>query len=45
MDLRGMATVTAAITVERLAPERYRVARMIGLIGIVAGLYMIVRAV
>ncbi len=45
MDLRGMATVTAAITVERLAPERYRVVRMIGFIIIAWGLYMMVRAV
>ena len=30
MDLRAMAVVTAAITVERLAPAGERVARVIG---------------
>ncbi|CAE6737778.1 hypothetical protein R75461_02317 [Paraburkholderia nemoris] len=45
MDLRVMAAVTAAITVERLAPRGERVARVIG-VGIVgAGVLLIVRAV
>ena len=45
MDLRAMAAVTAAITVERLAPAGERVARAIGAILVVAGLVLIVRAV
>ena len=44
MDLRVMAAVTAAITVERLAPEGERVARTIGAVVVVAGLVMLVRA-
>jgi predicted metal-binding membrane protein len=44
MDLRVMAVVTAAITVERLAPAGERVARAIGVAVIGAGLLMIVRA-
>jgi predicted metal-binding membrane protein len=40
MDLRVMAVVTAAITVERLAPEGERVARAIGAIIIAAGLFL-----
>jgi predicted metal-binding membrane protein len=39
MDLRVMAVVTAATTVERLAPTGERVARMIGGIVIAAGVY------
>ena len=42
MDLRAMAVVAAAITVERLAGER--VARAIGVIVIGAGLFLIARA-
>ena len=44
MDLRAMAVVTAAITVERLAPAGERVARAIGAVVIVAGLLLIARA-
>ncbi len=44
MDLRAMAVVTAAITVERLAPAGERVARAIGAIAVAAGLFLIARA-
>ena len=44
MDLRAMAVVAAAITVERLAPAGERVARIIGAIVIGAGLFLIARA-
>ncbi|WP_241202280.1 MULTISPECIES: DUF2182 domain-containing protein [unclassified Caballeronia] len=44
MDLRVMAAVTAAITVERLAPGGERLARAIGAVVVVAGLVLIVRA-
>ncbi|HYH79583.1 MAG TPA: DUF2182 domain-containing protein [Longimicrobium sp.] len=44
MDLRVMAVVAAAITVERLAPAGTRVARATGVIIIGAGLIMIARA-
>jgi predicted metal-binding membrane protein len=44
MDLRVMAVVTAAITVERLAPSGERVARAIGVVVVGAGLFLIVRA-
>jgi predicted metal-binding membrane protein len=44
MDLRAMATVTAAITVERFAPNGVRIARAIGAIGVGAGLFMIALA-
>ena len=43
MDLRVMAVVTAAITVERLAPSGERVARAIGVVVVAAGLFLIVR--
>jgi len=39
-----MAVVTAAITVERLAPGGGRVARVIGAVTVVAGLLLIARA-
>ncbi len=45
MDLRAMAVVAAAITVERLAPPGARVARVIGIIVVAAGFFLIVRAV
>jgi predicted metal-binding membrane protein len=45
MDLRVMAIVTAAITVERLAPAPIRVARVIGAVTVGAGLLMTARAV
>ena len=44
MDLRAMAIVTAAITVERLAPAGERVARAIGAVTVAAGLVLIARA-
>jgi predicted metal-binding membrane protein len=44
MDLRVMAAVTAAITLERLAPAGERVARAIGAIVNGAGLLLIARA-
>jgi len=45
MDLRVMAVVAAAITVERLAPAGERVARAMGTVIVAAGLFLIVRAV
>jgi predicted metal-binding membrane protein len=44
MDLRAMAVVAAAITVERLAPAGERVARVTGAIAVGAGLFLIARA-
>ncbi len=44
MDLRAMAVVAAAITVERLAPAGERVARAIGAVIVWAGLFLIARA-
>jgi len=44
MDLRAMAVVAAAITVERLAPAGEQVARAIGAVVVGAGLYLIARA-
>jgi predicted metal-binding membrane protein len=44
MDLRAMAFVTAAITVERLAPARERVARAIGAVVVGVGLTLIAQA-
>ena len=44
MNLRVMAVVTAAITVERLAPDGDRVARAIGAVAVGAGLFLIARA-
>lgn len=45
MDLRVMAVITAAITLERLAPAGERVAPIIGAIAGGAGLLLIARAV
>ena len=45
MDLGAMAVVTAAITVERLAPADERIARAIGAVVVVVGLLLLVRAV
>jgi len=45
MDLRAMAVVAAAITVERLAPAGEHVARAIGAVVVWAGLFLIARAV
>jgi predicted metal-binding membrane protein len=44
MDLRAMAVVGVAITVERLAPAGERVARAIGVLVVGAGLILIARA-
>jgi predicted metal-binding membrane protein len=44
MDLRAMAVVAAAITVERLAPAGERVARAIGAVVVGAGLFLIALA-
>jgi predicted metal-binding membrane protein len=44
MDLRAMAVVTAATTVERLAPAAERVARAIGFAAVGAGLLLIAEA-
>jgi predicted metal-binding membrane protein len=44
MDLRAMAIVAAAITLERLAPAGQRVARIIGVGVIAAGLFLMARA-
>lgn len=45
MDLRAMAVVAAAITLERLAPAARRVAQAIGVVVIVTGAVLIARAV
>jgi predicted metal-binding membrane protein len=44
MDLGVMAVVTAAITVERLAPAGERVARALGAVVVGAGVFLIARA-
>jgi predicted metal-binding membrane protein len=44
MDLRAMAVVTAAITIERLTPPSARIAQLIGTIVIGAGLLLITYA-
>ena len=44
MDLRAMAVVAAAITVERLAPAGERVARAIGAVAVGVGLFLIAQA-
>jgi predicted metal-binding membrane protein len=44
MELRAMAVLTAAITIERLAPAGERVARAIGAAVVGAGLFLIARA-
>jgi predicted metal-binding membrane protein len=45
MDLRAMVVVTAAITLERLAPSGERMARAIGVVVVGAGLVMMARAI
>jgi predicted metal-binding membrane protein len=45
MDLRAMAAMTAAITVERLAPAAERAAQVTGAVLVCAGSWLIVRAV
>jgi predicted metal-binding membrane protein len=44
MDLRAMAVVAAAITVERLAPDGERIARAIGAVVVGTGLFLVARA-
>jgi predicted metal-binding membrane protein len=44
MDLRAMAVVTGAVTIERLAPAGERVARATGAVAVGAGLLLIARA-
>jgi predicted metal-binding membrane protein len=44
MDLRAMAVVTTAITIERLAPAGARVARATGAVVVAAGLFLIAKA-
>jgi predicted metal-binding membrane protein len=44
MDLRAMAVVTAGITLERLAPDGERAARIVGVFAVGAGLFLIARA-
>jgi predicted metal-binding membrane protein len=44
MDLRAMALVTAAITVERLAPAGKYTARVLGAVVAGAGLFLIAGA-
>jgi predicted metal-binding membrane protein len=44
MDIRAMAAVTAAITMERIAPAGERIARAIGVVLVGAGLFLIARA-
>ena len=44
MDLRAMGVATVAITLERLAPGGRRVARTVGAIVVVAGLFLIAQA-
>lgn len=44
MELRAMAVVTAATTIERLAPAGVRVARAIGAVAVGVGVFLLVRA-
>jgi len=44
MDLKAMAIITIAISLERLSPAGERVARAIGVVVVVAGLVLIARA-
>jgi predicted metal-binding membrane protein len=43
MDLRAMAVVTAAITLERFAPASHAVARGIGVVTVAAGLFLMIQ--
>ncbi|CAJ0893172.1 hypothetical protein R20233_03718 [Ralstonia sp. LMG 32965] len=45
MDLRAMVAVSAAITLERLAPEGQRMVRYVGAVAIGAGLLLMLRTV
>ena len=44
MDLRAMAVVTGAITLERVAPAGERMARAVGFVAVAAGVLIITRA-
>jgi len=44
MDLRAMAVVAVAISIERLAPAGQRVAIATGAVAIVAGLFLLAQA-
>jgi predicted metal-binding membrane protein len=44
MDLRAMAVVTAAMTIERLAPAGERFAQAIGAVVIGSGVFLIAEA-
>jgi predicted metal-binding membrane protein len=44
MDLRAMAAVTLAISIERLAPGGLRAARFTGLVLVAAGMFLVARA-
>ena len=44
MDLRAMAVVAAAITIERVAPAGVRIARAVGAVAVAAGLALVARA-
>jgi predicted metal-binding membrane protein len=44
MDLRAMAVVMAAITIERLVPAGERIVRAVGAVVVVAGLFLIAQA-
>jgi len=44
MDLEAMALVMAAITAERLAPARARVAHVLGIVALASGMILIARA-
>jgi predicted metal-binding membrane protein len=43
MDLAAMTAVTAAIAVERVAPDGLRVARAVGFVGVAAGMLLLAR--
>jgi predicted metal-binding membrane protein len=45
MDLRAMAAVTAAISIERLAPAAKRAERVVGVVIVAAGGFLVARAV
>ena len=45
MDLRAMTVVAAAMTAERLAPAGQRVAKIIGVLVVAAGLFLIAREI
>jgi predicted metal-binding membrane protein len=44
MDLRAMAAVTAAITIERLVPASGRAAQAVGAVAVAAGVFLMARA-